>query len=156
MPNLKFLRKVYTQVGKRWRQVVSDLVICLRIMLDWPGSRHLNGARFGQTLALLVNIRLGWKGLPRANTLANLASSLVTKNKLNNIVTTDSDIKRWLRKNSTVAPGHRALVHSCFRPSRYHRRRHDRHRAHHRLLPRRKLASTACWVWKLIDWPCRS
>ncbi len=32
-------------------------------------------------LALLSNIRLGWKGLPKTNTLTSLVSSCVTKKK---------------------------------------------------------------------------
>jgi hypothetical protein len=34
-----------------------------------PRVEHMKGASLGLTLALPANIRLGWKGLPGANTL---------------------------------------------------------------------------------------
>ncbi len=39
---------------------------------------RLKGASLGEALALLAIIRLGWKGLPRTNTLANCNHLQVT------------------------------------------------------------------------------
>ena len=42
--------------------------------MDWP----LRARRKGRLLTLLSNIRLGWKGLPRTNTLAYYENPLIT------------------------------------------------------------------------------
>ncbi len=39
---------------------------------------HLKGASISQALALLTNIRLDWKGLPRTNTLAYYKHPFIT------------------------------------------------------------------------------
>ncbi len=36
----------------------------------YPRVEHLKGAALEEAVALLANIRLGWKGLPGTNTLA--------------------------------------------------------------------------------------
>ncbi len=38
----------------------------------------MKGASLGQALALPTKVRLSWKGLPRANTLAYYKQSLIT------------------------------------------------------------------------------
>ena len=37
---------------------------------DYPRVEHLKGVSLGSALALVANIRLGWKGLPETNTIA--------------------------------------------------------------------------------------
>ncbi len=44
-----------------------------------PRAEQNKGASLRQALALLANIKSGWKGLPRANTLAYQAHSKVTE-----------------------------------------------------------------------------
>ncbi len=39
---------------------------------------YLKGASLGYALALPANIRIGWKGLPGTNTLANYKHSKIT------------------------------------------------------------------------------
>ncbi len=45
----------------------------------YPGVEHLKGASLSYVRALLKNIRLGWKGMPRTNTLAYCAHLEVMK-----------------------------------------------------------------------------
>jgi len=41
-------------------------------MLAYLSEAPLKGLLLGRVLALLTNIRLGWKGLPGSNTLGNM------------------------------------------------------------------------------------
>jgi hypothetical protein len=51
---------------------LSSLVYCLQAMPGaYPRLEHLEGSPLGQAPVLPTNIRLGWKGMPETNALAN-------------------------------------------------------------------------------------
>ncbi len=55
----------------------------MRIRLGaYPEVEHFKGTSVGCSLALLANVRLGWKGLPGTNALAYFASSSATEKKV--------------------------------------------------------------------------
>jgi hypothetical protein len=55
---------------------LAGLSRCLQVRPEaYPMAQHLKRASLGQALAILTNIRLGWKGLPERNTLAYYENS---------------------------------------------------------------------------------
>jgi hypothetical protein len=65
---------------------LSRIVQCLRVRQETTQVKHLSGALLqGRLLAFHTNNILGWKGLPRANTLAYYENSKLTAVKVYNI-----------------------------------------------------------------------
>jgi hypothetical protein len=69
-------------------------------MRAYPRGEHLKAAPLMQTLALLPNVKLGWKGLPQTIIEAHLASSsLMKKKKVFNIDTRRLNSKTFYGRN---------------------------------------------------------
>jgi hypothetical protein len=74
---------------------LSRIVQCLQVRQEPTKVKHLSGAPlWGRRLALHTNNRIGWKGLPGANTLAYYANLKFTSVK-SFITLTEGEYCSW-------------------------------------------------------------
>ncbi len=66
--NLRIL--IISQSVCPWQAFPAQSIVCLARPGVYPIVEHLKGSSIGQVLALETDIRPGWKGLPRTNTIA--------------------------------------------------------------------------------------